>query len=115
MELLFNIIIRVATALAIMAGALLLNAFKNSKNAHVQKIALQISETIEQVYAGCTSAEKLEAFKELCAAKKINVKKAVKFLESYLIPASKALNSDFDGVIIAGKKADDDTEEEEVV
>lgn len=60
----------------------------------------EIAVVIEALYDGATSAEKLTAFKSLCKNKGLNVNKAVKYLETYIIPISKQINS----YIIADKQ-----------
>ena len=65
--------------------------------------AEEIAVVVEALYNGYSGAEKLEAFKSLCVQKKIDVEKAVKYLETKIIPVSKYINS----YIIAPKKDDD--------
>ena len=62
----------------------------------------EIAVVIEALYDGTTSTEKLKAFEALCKNKGLNVKKAVKYLETNIIPVSKQINS----YIIADKKKD---------
>lgn len=60
----------------------------------------EIAVIVEALYDGATSTEKLKAFEALCEKKGLNVKKAVKYLETNIIPISKQINS----YIIADKK-----------
>ncbi|NMA75587.1 MAG: hypothetical protein GX963_15865 [Bacteroidales bacterium] len=62
----------------------------------------EIAVIVEALYDGATSTEKLKAFEALCEKKGLNVKKAVKYLETNIIPISKQINS----YIIADKKKD---------
>lgn len=54
--------------------------------------ATKIAEAVEQIYKTATSDEKLEAFKDLCKAQHVNVKKAVEYLEKYIIPTTNNIN-----------------------
>lgn len=60
----------------------------------------EIAVIVEALYDGATSTEKLKAFEALCEKKGLNVKKAVKYLETNIIPISKQINT----YIIADKK-----------
>ena len=60
----------------------------------------EIAVVIEALYDGATSTEKLKAFEALCKNKGLNIKKAVKYLETNIIPISKQINS----YVIADKK-----------
>lgn len=52
----------------------------------------EIAKTVETVYLGMSASDKLEAFKELCKAKKVNVNRGVAYLEQHIIPTSKVVN-----------------------
>lgn len=69
-----------------------LNSLRNSKNEKIRESATKISQIVEDIYRGCTASEKLQAFKDLCKNRGVNVKKAVKFLEKYIIPISNTIN-----------------------
>lgn len=53
----------------------------------------EIAKTVETIYRGMSASDKLEAFKELCKAKKVNVARGVAYLEQHIIPTSKAVNT----------------------
>ena len=75
------------------------------KKKMTEKMRIRVEEiavVIEALYDGVTSSEKLAAFKALCKNKGLNVDKAVKYLETNIIPVSKQINS----YIIADKKKD---------
>lgn len=91
-ELLIDLAIKFGVTIVSVIVTLFLSLAKNSKNNRLRAVAQKIAETVEQLYAGCGSEEKLAAFKELCRAKKINVDKAVKYLESVIMPISKSIN-----------------------
>lgn len=107
-EYVFNIVARLIAAIGVIA-AILINALKNHGNEKTRTAATKIAEIVENVYKGCTAAEKLRAFKALCKERKINVKKAVKFLEKYIIPTSKSIN-----VCVIPNDTDTDTDTEVV-
>lgn len=86
-----DILIRIAAGFGTLA-AILISVLKNHSNEKIRESATRIAEVVETIYRGSTSSEKLNAFKQLCKEQKINVKKAVKFLEKYIIPSSKQIN-----------------------
>ena len=53
----------------------------------------EIAVVVEALYDGATSAEKLTAFKALAKQKGLNVKRAVEYLETKIIPITKSINS----------------------
>lgn len=55
--------------------------------------AEEIAVVVEALYDGFPSNEKLDAFKKLCEQKKINIEKAVEYLETKIIPVSKYINA----------------------
>lgn len=55
---------------------------------NVQKIASMV----EKVCHGQNSNEKLITFKEICNDKKVNVEKAIEYLEKFIIPCSNEIN-----------------------
>lgn len=69
-----------------------LNSLRNSKNEKIRENATKISQIVEDIYRGCTASEKLQAFKDLCKNRGVNIKKAVNFLEKYIIPISNTIN-----------------------
>lgn len=91
-EIIIDIAIKVGVMIAGAVITLLLSKVEKIKDDKLRKVATAIAQTVEQIYRGCTSEEKLAAFKELCVTKKINVNKAVEFLESVIIPSSKNIN-----------------------
>lgn len=91
-DILIKIAATVAATIVTTVVAAILTKLKHSKNEKVRQIATKIAETVESVYRDATSATKLKAFKELCDKQGINVRKATKFLEEYIIPISKNIN-----------------------
>lgn len=91
-----DLIIKLAVMLmlAIIGAVLsaLVNFIKSKLSAKTLAKVEKIAAVIEQLYDGCTSAEKLNAFKEICKAKDININKAVNYLEQHIIPISKGIN-----------------------
>lgn len=65
---------------------------KKITNKKFQDKVIHIAETVEQLYKDCGSTIKLKAFKDLCSDQKLNINKAVDFLERCLIKPSKTLN-----------------------
>lgn len=57
-----------------------------------RKLADEIAAVVEQMYDGCPANEKLAAFREIAKKRGLNVKKAVSYLESRIIPLSKKIN-----------------------
>lgn len=110
-ELLIDLAIKFGVTIIGVIVTLFLSLAKNSKNKRLRVVAQKIAETVERLYAGCGSDEKLAAFKELCRVKKINVDKAVKYLESVIMPISKSIN------ILPEKplQKSDDEDEDEVI
>lgn len=54
----------------------------------VENIAI----TVEQLFDGADSDDKLYAFKDICEKKGLNVADAVAYLEKHIIPTSKSVN-----------------------
>ena len=68
--------------------------FKNGKTEDKMRVnAEEIAVVVEALYDGFPSSEKLDAFKKLCEQKKIDVDKAVKYLETKIIPVSRYINA----------------------
>lgn len=57
-----------------------------------QKTVEDIAITVEQLFDGANSSDKLYAFKDICVKKGLNVEDAVNYLENHIIPTSKAVN-----------------------
>lgn len=91
-QYLIDLAARVIIAVVMTIAAIIIAVCKNSKNEKIRKAATRISEVVETIYRDCTSTEKLQAFKQLCKEQHVNVKKAVDFLENYIIPSSKVIN-----------------------
>ena len=98
---LLRIIVPIAAALLSFGVTCLVNFIK-SKTKNQKVIAVldkfaaaveDIAETVENVFAGETSATKLTAFREICEKKGIDVENAVEYLEKHIIPTSKKINS----------------------
>ena len=87
---------KIISAAASIVAALLVAIYNKLKSKLSEKMQIKVEEiavVVEALYIGCTSAEKLYAFKELCLQKGLNIKKAVKYLEEHIIPISKTINS----------------------
>lgn len=85
-------IISIAAGFIVAGITALLNFIKSKLNAKTRSKVEKIAAVVEDLYNGCESIDKLNAFKEICSAKKINVEKAVKYLEEKIIPLSKKIN-----------------------
>lgn len=66
---------------------------REAKNKKMRVTADEIAVVVEALYEGCTSDEKLRAFKNLCEQRKIEVDEAVRYLEKTIIPISKSINT----------------------
>lgn len=53
----------------------------------------EIAKIVESLYRGADSSDKASAFEDLCKAKKLNVERGKKYLETHIIPTSKAINT----------------------
>lgn len=91
-EILIEISSRVLTAVIVFIAAVIFNKIKNGKNEKLKSAAEYIAGIVENIYRNCPSDEKLAAFKALCKEKGVDVDKAVKYLEDYIIPMSKKVN-----------------------
>lgn len=91
-QYLIDLAARVIIAITGVVVAIIITALKNSVNEKIRKAAMHISEVVEAIYRDCPSSEKLQAFKQICKEQHVNVKKAVDFLETYIIPSSKNIN-----------------------
>lgn len=69
------------------------NYAKNKVNEKMRVNAEEIAIVVEALYDGFPSSEKLDAFKKLCEQKRIDVEKAVVYLETKIIPITKYINS----------------------
>ena len=87
-----NEIISFAIGLVIAIVTAIINKIKNRLDEKTRAKIADIAAVVENLYDGVASGDKLKAFRDICAAKNINVEKAVKYLEDVLIPASKDLN-----------------------
>lgn len=85
-------IISIATGLIVAGITALFNFIKSRLSAKTRAKVEEIAAVVEQLYNGCTSTDKLTAFKEICSAKGLNVSKAVEYLEQHIIPLSKEIN-----------------------
>ena len=66
---------------------------KKNVNENTRVKVEEIAVVVEALYDGATSAEKLTAFKALAKQKGLNIKKAVEYLETKIIPITKSINS----------------------
>ncbi len=85
-------IISVAASLAAAAITALLNTVKSKLSERTRVKVEEIAIVVEGLYYGCGAAEKLRAFKEICKNKGLNIKKAVAYLETKIMPISKNIN-----------------------
>lgn len=95
-------IITFVISILIIIGKFVWDIIKGKLSEKMRVRVEEIAVIVEALYDGATSAEKLKAFEALCEKKGLNVKKAVKYLETNIIPISKQINS----YIIADKKED---------
>lgn len=77
----------------IVVGKFVYDQIKSKLSEKTRVRVEEIAVVVEALYDGVTSTEKLQAFKELCKSKGLNVNKAVKYLETNIIPISKQINS----------------------
>lgn len=94
MREILSYIIRIGvTAVIAIITAVISYIKKNCSNKKIRDAAVKISQVVENLYKDCGQDAKLKAFKDLCKSEKVNVDKAVKFLEDYIIPISKGINT----------------------
>lgn len=92
-DIIIDIALKVGAVIFSIIAAAFFSFIKRIKNDKIRNVAEKIAKTIEQIYIDATGDEKIKAFKDLCAAEKINVKKAVAYLEKHIIPISKSINA----------------------
>lgn len=92
-DIIIDIALKVAVAIFPVIAAAIFSFINRIKNNKIRNVAEKIAKTVEQIYIDATGDEKIKAFKDLCAAEKINVKKAVAHLENHIIPISKSINA----------------------
>lgn len=92
-DIIIDIALKVAAVIFPIIAAVTFSLIKRTKNDKIRNVAEKIAKTVEQIYVDATSEEKIKAFKDLCAAEKIDVKKAVTHLEKHIIPVSKCINA----------------------
>ncbi|WP_416872699.1 hypothetical protein [Helicobacter ganmani] len=92
-DIIIDIALKVAAVIFSVIIAAIFSFIKRIKNDKIRNVAEKIAKTVEQIYIDATSDEKIKAFKDLCAAEKIDVKKAVAYLEDHIIPMSKSINA----------------------
>lgn len=92
-DIIIDIALKVAAVIFPIIAAVIFSLIKRIKNDKIREVAEKIAKTVEQIYIDATCDEKIKAFKDLCAAEKINVKKAVAYLEEHIIPVSKSINT----------------------
>ena len=100
-----EIIVRIAVPLACSVAVAAVTALvawlkgkiKNKKAAAAldafQTTVENIAATVEQLFDGTGAANKLWAFKDICARKGLDVDKATAYLETHIIPTSKNINA----------------------
>ena len=93
-------IITFVISVLIIIGKFVWDIIKRKMSEKMRVRVEEIAVIVEALYDGATSTEKLKAFEALCEKKGLNIKKAVKYLETNIIPISKQINS----YIIADKK-----------
>lgn len=86
-------IISTGAGILISVITIFINWIKSKLNAKLYSAVEKIAVTVEEFYDGYTSSEKLRLFKDICIAEKLNVKKAVKYLEEKIIPVSRKINN----------------------
>jgi len=93
MDLPIKEIASVAVSILVVIGKAVWDSVKKRLTEKMRTRVEEIAVVVEALYDGVTSADKLAAFKELCKNKGLNVSKAVKYLETNIIPISKSINS----------------------
>jgi len=86
-------IISVAVSIAVVVVKAIWDSIKKKLSEKTRIRVEEIAVIVEALYDGATSTEKLEAFKQLCNSRGLNVNKSVDYLEKYIIPISKQINS----------------------
>lgn len=92
-DIIIDIALKVAAVFFSIIAAVIFSLIKRIKNDKIRDVAEKIAKTVEQIYIDATSEEKIKAFKDLCAAEKVDIKKAVAYLEKHIIPISKSINT----------------------
>lgn len=92
-DIIIDITLRITAAIFTAIVAVIFSFINRIKNDKIRNVAEKIAKTVEQIYIDATSDEKIKAFKDLCAVEKIDVKKAVAYLEAHIIPISKSINA----------------------
>lgn len=92
-DIIIDIALKISAVIFPIIAAAIFSFIKHIKNDKIRNVAEKIAKTVEQIYIDAASEEKIKAFKDLCTAEKINVKKAVAYLEKHIIPISKSINT----------------------
>lgn len=92
MDILLKVVPTVFAVLIVIAREIS-KFLRDAKMKKMRVTADEIAIVVEALYEGCTSDEKLRAFKNLCEQRKIEVNEAVRYLENVIIPISKSINT----------------------
>jgi len=93
MELPIKEITSVAVSILVVIGKAVWDSIKKRLTEKMRTRVEEIAVVVEALYDGSGAAEKLEAFTQLCIKKGLNIKKAVAYLETNIIPISKSINN----------------------
>ena len=93
MELPIKEIASITVSILVVIGKAVFDSIKKRLNEKMRTRVEEIAVVVEALYYGSGAAEKLEAFTQLCAKKGLNIKKAVEYLETNIIPISKQINN----------------------
>ena len=93
MELSIKEIVGLAASIVIILTKFIWDSIKKKLSEKTRIRVEEIAVVVEALYDNTTAAEKLDAFKQLCETKGLNIKKAVDYLEKNIIPISKQINS----------------------